>query len=105
MQNSMSPSREERCAETQLGKTSCAKEEDSSNTSYAHKIDAYESPRFRFEEIFKQKHEEHGADHGYNSVSLHKQVHLPIPIPMRSPKSWDKFPDLVVTPTTRMMEE
>ena len=31
-----------------------------------------------------QKHEEHGADHGYNSVSLHKQVHLPIPIPMPS---------------------
>ena len=51
LQNSMSTSRWEPCAETQLAETSYTKEEeDNSNTINAHKIDAYESPSFRMNE-------------------------------------------------------
>ena len=71
----------EPCAESQLEETSCTKEEESSNTFYAHKIDAYESPRFRINESGKQEHEEHIEDREYNSVSLYKLAHLLIPIP------------------------
>ena len=51
-----------------------------SNTTYAHKIDAYESKRCRTSVNGKHKHEEHSADRGYNSRSLDNLVHLPMPI-------------------------
>ena len=54
------------------------------------KNDAYEPRRCRINASGNQKHKEHVADRGYNSMSLCNLVHLPIPIPeamnIREPK-------------------
>ena len=67
MQNSVSTSWGRTLCRSTTRETSCTKEEDSSNTVYARKIDDYDSPRFRLHESGKQKHEQHIADHGYKS--------------------------------------
>ena len=61
LNNSMSTSRREPCAETQLADTSCCKQVTGSNTVHAHKIDAYESRSCGIDESGKHKHEEHIA--------------------------------------------
>ena len=44
---SIATGREELCADTQQGKTSCIEEEEKANTVYAHKIDAYGTQRWK----------------------------------------------------------
>ena len=63
------------------GKTSCTKEEETSNTIYARKIGPYESRSCRISANGKLKHETHIADCGHKFLSLYNLAHLPKLIP------------------------
>ena len=100
LNNSVSTSQGDPCAEAQVGETSCTTEQEKSNTVQNHKIDACESRRCRINDGGKQKHEEHIADRGNISMSLHSLVLLPRLVlkAMKIPdaevavdKEWDQF--------------